>query len=81
MFCNMSEGNIGTATLPLEDRTPQPCVDTVMINERVDIHDDPTTGWRRVIVSGVPFLSFHEDDKHSMRFVCVQLPQVRQFSA
>jgi len=73
MICNMIEGNIGPATLPLEERTPQPCVNTVMINERVGIHDDPATGWRRVVVSGVPFLSFHEDDKHSMRFVCVQL--------
>ncbi|MEE9185220.1 MAG: hypothetical protein V3U39_12210 [Acidimicrobiia bacterium] len=69
----MIEGNIGTAALPLEERTPQPCVNTVMINERVSIHDDPATGWRRVVVGGVPFLSFHEGDKHSVRFVCVQL--------
>ena len=69
----MNEVTTSTSRLPLEHITPQLGLNTVIVNERVIIYDDPETGWRRVVVGGVPFLSFQRDDQHSIRFVCVQL--------
>jgi len=58
---------------PSPDLQPPPSLNTVRINDRVIIRDDPEASWRVVLVSGIVFSTYHADDKHSQRLACVAL--------
>jgi transposase len=56
-----------------DDLQLRPPLNTIVINERVTVHEEPGTGWYRVLLSGLPLLQYHRDDKQTFRLVCVQL--------
>jgi hypothetical protein len=69
----MISGDSHDPQAPLDNIRPLPTLNTVVVNSRVTIREDPETGLRTVFVGGVPFFVLHRGDEQSVRYVCVQL--------